>query len=109
MTDKELKKLLSGIQYIPNEGERDELTQIILKAASESLTLKKLKQISVPKSNKGTEEDVEKFGHHGFVKFTKKEINKMPERYQKIFILDDKMVSFRFHNGSYHARYRRKG
>ena len=47
MTDKELKKLLSGIQYIPNEGERDELTQIILKAASESLTLKKLKQISV--------------------------------------------------------------
>ena len=33
----------------------------------------------------------------------------MPERYRKIFIIDDKMVSFRFHNGSYHARYRRKG
>lgn len=33
----------------------------------------------------------------------------MPEKYQKIFIIDDKIVSFRFHNGLYHARYRRKG
>ena len=109
MTDKELKKLLNGVQYIPNEGERDELTQIILKAASESLTLKKLKNMALPANNGSMQNETEKFGNRGFIKFTKKEINKMPERYQKIFILDDKMVSFRFHNGLYHARYRRDG
>ena len=109
MTDKELKKLINGVQYIPNEGERDEITQIILKAASESLTLKKLKKMTLPSGKGQVSDDVSKIGNRGFIKFSKKEINKMPERYQKIFILDDKMVSFRFHNGSYHARYRRDG
>ena len=109
MTDKELKKLLNGVQYIPNEGERDEVTQIILKAASDSLTLKQLKKMTLPTGKGEMSDDVSKIGDRGFVKFTKKEINKMPERYQKIFILDDKMVTFRFHNGLYHARYRRDG
>ena len=92
MTDKELRKLLSGVQYIPHEGERDELTQIILKAASESLTLKKLKKITIPAGNEELLEDVSKIGQRGFVKFTKKEINKMPERYQKIFILSNRTL-----------------
>ena len=47
MTDKELKKVLAGIQQIPNESERDEVTQIILKAAAESITLETLKKITV--------------------------------------------------------------
>ena len=109
MTDQELRKLLNGVQYLPSEGERDELTQIILKAASDSLTLKKIKKMTIPTGKGGLSDDVNKIGKRGFIKFTKKEINKMPERYQKIFILDDKMVSFRFHNGSYHGRYRRDG
>ena len=87
MTDKELKKLLNGVQYIPNEGERDEITQIILKAASESLTLKKLKKMTLPTKNGEMSDDVSKIGNRGFVKFTKKEINKMPERYQKFLYL----------------------
>lgn len=108
MTNKELKKVLEGIQYIPNENERDEITQIILKVANDSITLKKLKRMTAT-VGKGESSDPEQIGARGFIKFSKKEINKMPERYQKIFILDDKMVSFRFHNGSYHARYRRDG
>ena len=72
MTDKELKKLLNGVQYIPNEGERDEITQIILKAASESLTLKKLKKMTRPTKNGEMSDDVSKIGNRGFVKFTKK-------------------------------------
>ena len=39
MTDNELQKVLNAIKYIPSENERDEVTQIILKAASESITL----------------------------------------------------------------------
>ena len=106
MTEKELSKLLNGVQYIPNEGERDEITQIILKAASESLTLKNLKRMTL---STGKCEVSKQSRCQEFIKFTKKEISKMPEKYQKIFILDDKIVSFRFHNGSYHARYRRDG
>ncbi len=108
MTNKELNKVLEAIKYVPNENERDEITQIILKAANDSITLKKLKRMTAT-VGKGESSDLEQIGTRGFIKFTKKEINKMPERYQKIFIIDDKMVSFRFHNGSYHARYRRKG
>ena len=108
MTNKELNKVLEGIKYVPNENERDEITQIILKAANDSITLKKLKKMTAT-VGKGESSDLEQIGTRGFIKFSKKEINKMPERYQKIFIIDDKMVSFRFHNGSYHARYRRKG
>ncbi|MCH5147641.1 MAG: hypothetical protein J1F61_06575 [Clostridiales bacterium] len=44
MNDKELQKVLNAIKYIPEERERDEVTQIILKAASESITLERLKR-----------------------------------------------------------------
>ena len=78
MTDKELKKVLAGIQQIPNESERDEVTQIVLKAAAESITLETLKKITAqPKK----EEKKEQSG--GFVKFTKKEIEQMPEQFKK--------------------------
>ena len=108
MTNKELNKVLEGIKYVPNENERDEITQIILKAANDSITLKKLKKMTAI-VGKGESSDLEQIRTRAFIKFSKKEINKMPDRYQKIFIIEDKMVSFRFHNGSYHARYRRKG
>ena len=38
MTNKELNKVLEAIKYVPNENERDEITQIILKAANDSIT-----------------------------------------------------------------------
>ncbi len=44
LTDDDLHKVLNSIKYIPTEDERDEVTQIILKAASESITLDRLKQ-----------------------------------------------------------------
>ena len=52
MTDKELKKVLAGIQQISNESERDEVTQIVLKAAAESITLETLKKITAQPKNK---------------------------------------------------------
>ena len=71
MTDKELKKVLAGIQQIPNESERDEVTQIILKAANDSITLKKLKRMTAT-VGKGESSDLEQIGTRGFIKFSKK-------------------------------------
>ena len=105
MTDKELKKVLAGIQQIPNESERDEVTQIVLKAAAESITLETLKKINAqPKK----EEKKEQSG--GFVKFTKKEIEQMPEKFKRFFVLDENIVSYRItKDGLYQARLRRDG
>ena len=105
MTNKELEKVLAGIRQIPNENERDEVTQIILKAASESITLETLKKITAkPKK----EEQKEQSG--GFVKFTKKEKEQMPEKFKRFFVLDENIVSYRItKDGLYQARFRRKG
>ena len=105
MTDKELKKVLAGIQQIPNESERDEVTQIVLKAAAESITLETLKKITAqPKKQKKQEQS------GGFVKFTKKEIEQMPEYFKRCIVIDEMMVSYRItYQGYYQVRYRRDG
>ena len=46
VTDRELNKVLKALEQIPNEKERDDAIQIVLKAASESITLERLKKIS---------------------------------------------------------------
>jgi hypothetical protein len=61
MTDKELKKVLAGIQKIPNERERDEVTQIVLKAAAESITLETLKKITAQPKKRREERTVGRF------------------------------------------------
>ena len=46
VTDRELNKVLKALEQIPNEKERDDAMQIVLKAASESITLERIKKIS---------------------------------------------------------------
>ena len=104
MTDRELHKVLNAIKYVPSESERDEVTQIILKAASESITLEALKKLT----KKGAV-DFKETETNGFIKFTKKEINSMPDYLKKLFTVDDKIVTYRFVNGVYQARFRRDG
>ena len=89
---------------MPRESERDEVTQIILKAASESITLEALKKLT----KKGAV-DFKETETNGFIKFTKKEINSMPDYLKKLFTVDDKIVTYRFVNGVYQARFRRDG
>lgn len=72
MTDKELKRILNAIKYVPDEGERDEVTRLILKAASESITLERLKTLTAKEERKTKTKDL---GAGGFIKFTKKESN----------------------------------
>ena len=104
MNDKELQKVLNAIKYIPSESERDEVTQIILKAASESITLERLKKLT-SREDKTNQEH----GANGFIKFTKKEIESMPDNLKRLFVINDKIVSYRFINGVYQARLRRDG
>ena len=105
MTDFELQKVLNAIKYIPSENERDEVTQIILKAASESITLDRLKQLT----KRETKADFKENGTNGFIKFKPKEINSMPDYLKKLFTINDKIVTYRYVNGLYQARFRRDG
>lgn len=105
MTDFELQKVLTAIKYIPSENERDEITQIILKAASESITLDRLKVLT----KKEEKADFKENGTNGFIKFTKKEINSMSDYLKKLFTINDKIVTYRYVDGLYQARFRRDG
>ena len=88
MTDRELNKVLKALEQIPNEKERDDAMQIVLKAASESITLERLKKISSFR-----EEEKKKEEGQGFIKFTKKEIESMPEIIQRLFVFDEKVIT----------------
>ena len=107
MTDKELETILNAIKYVPDESERDEATRLILKAASESITLERLKAITAKEERKTV---VKKVGADKFIKFTKQEINSMPDYLRKLFTINDKIVTYRVtKDGYYQARYRRDG
>lgn len=104
MNDRELQKVLNAIKYIPEDG-RDEVTQIILKAASESITLERLKTLT----SREVKSNGKEHGTSGFVKFTKKEIESMSDNFKKLFVVNDKIVTYRYINGVYQARFRRDG
>ena len=107
MTDKQLDEFLKAIRAIP-EG-NDEAARAVLKAAAESITLETLKSITVKKP-KGKQGNCKNSAQEkGFIKFTRMEIENMPESIQKLFLINDKVVSYRVHNGLYQARYRRDG
>ena len=104
MTDRELNKVLKALEQIPNEKDRTEAIEIVLRAASESITLERLKKISSFR-----EEEKKKEDGQGYVKFTKKEIESMPDYLKKLFAVNDKIITCRYIKGMYQARYRRDG
>ena len=105
MTDRELKKVLNFIDT-PNEKAKDEVIEIILRASAESITLERLKKISFDRDRTKTmEEEGQKY-----LKFTKKEISTMPNDLQRLFAIDEQIVTYRIIFGKYYqARYRRDG
>ena len=107
MTDNELKKLLDTLQYIPDENKRDEATQLMLKSASESITLERLKNITGFESREQDNEEV-------FWKFSAKEISSMPKTFRKEFRTEGCTAHVRKrrsgkNNWNYEIRYRRNG
>ena len=107
MTDNELKKLLDTLQYIHDENKRDEATQLMLKSASESITLERLKNITGFESREQDNEEV-------FWKFSAKEISSMPKTFRKEFRTEGCTAHVRKrrsgkNNWNYEIRYRRNG
>ena len=104
MKDQELAKVLKCLEQIPNERDRADAIEIILKAAAESITLERLKKISSFREEKKAEGK-----EHGYIKFKKKEIESMPDNLKKLFVINDKIVTYRCMRGMYQARFRRDG
>ncbi len=88
MKNRELKKLLECLSYIPDGAKREEATKIIMTALYESIALETIKKVSsIPKK----EESQEKGAFN--LKFTNKEIEKMPKTIQHIFAVNDIIVT----------------
>ena len=96
MTDRELKKVLNFIDA-PNETAKDEVIEIILRASAESITLERLKKISFDRERTKTKEEGQKY-----LKFTKKEISTMPNDLQRLFAIDEQIVTYRIIFGKYY-------
>jgi len=104
LKNKDLVKVLEYIEHLPDEKERDETKAIFLQSAADSTELKRLKL-----KTKGKIVD-EELGEKKYLKFTKEEINEMPDYLKRLFIVDEKIIPYRIVKGSYYqARYRRDG
>ena len=78
MTNQELNNLLDIIKYVP-EDKRDETTNAVLKAAADSLSLEKIKSLTDVNDNRS---DTDLSATE--LKFTKKEISKMPRKFRQL-------------------------
>ena len=112
MTDQELKQLLDALKYVPDENRRDELTQLMLKSASESITLERLKAITA--SDNGRKPDDKSDNEEVFWRFSAKELSLMPKTFRKEFRTQGCTAHVRKRrsgkNGwNYEIRYRRTG
>ena len=119
MTNQELEQLLDFVRTVP-VGNKDEALKLILKLAAESITLETLKNLTdTPRKKSGKtssekqkappEGDAERNDEVGYLTFTKKELEAMPKSFQKAFIVDNRLVKYRYYQGLFQARYRRDG
>ena len=110
MNYKQLQKLNEIIENLKAHPNSDKDVQFILKLAENSLKADILEYL-IPKRKKSLpiKSKESKIQAGGILKFTKKEIEQMPSTYKNIFACNDKIITYRFHNGVYEARYRRDG
>lgn len=101
MKQQELNTLLDFIQK-QNSSETDEVISIVLKMASDSAALKAVKNKPADSTTDGT-------GEKKYLKFTKKEIEQMPDDVKKILVINGRAVPYREVRGLYQARYHRDG
>lgn len=112
MTDQELKQLLDALKYVPDEDRRDELIQLMLKSASESITLERLKAITAKDNGRKPEDKSD--NEEVFWRFSAKELSLMPKTFRKEFRTQGCTAHIRKRrsgkNGwNYEIRYRRNG
>ena len=110
MNYRELIELIEVFKEIPDQAVRDKGVQLMLKATSENVTYDSLTALLIGQSESRAKED-----ENGKpLKFTKQEISKMPTRFRKEFLIDDKIVKCRRrksgkHSTNYEIRYRKHG
>ena len=83
------------VQYAPEE-EQNELASLLAKAASTKTVHRKVT-------------DGNKLSDRGTFTFTNKELSQMSDDTKKLFIYNNNIVRYRYHNGVYQARFRRDG
>lgn len=83
------------VQYAPEE-EQNELASLLAKAASTKTVHRKVT-------------DGNKLSERGTFTFTNKELSQMSDDTKKLFIYNNNIVRYRYHNGVYQARFRRDG
>lgn len=114
MNYKQLKGFLELLEVIPNDEKRNEAVQLIL-SSSDNKDSSKQKPVSQEcQSRQKYNVEMDSTDDTISLIFTKKEIVKMPERFQKLFILQNKIVRCRRRKSgksatNYEIRYRREG
>ena len=120
MTQEQLNTLFKLIKATPDNGS-NELATTVLQIAADSITLETLKTMAgnglqltqgkeepakLPSKGKKENDREQTFG---VLNFSTKELSTMPKAFQKSFIVDNRIVKFRFYEGLFQARYRRDG
>ena len=101
MTEKELSHLTKLIKEVSLSPDADEKIALILKMASESITEDKIKGL--------VDKDDKRKVKSGILKFSKKEMDKMPTSLKNLFAHNDIIVRYRYYKGLFQARYRKNG
>ena len=101
MTEKELSHLTKLIKEVSLSPDADEKIALILKMASESITEDKIKGL--------VDKDDKRKVKSGILKFSKKEMDKMPTSLKNLFAHNDMIVRYRYYKGLFQARYRKNG
>ena len=91
MKRQDLAKVLQCLEQIPDYKSRSFATELMLKAASESVELERIKKTPAYVEDKLKEEEKTVT----YLKFTKKEIEGMSDNLKRLFAINDKIVTYR--------------
>ncbi len=83
MTNQELDNILKTLKSLPDGS--DELARAVLKAAADSITLDKVKELTATVGNKEQTKTKESMNYSEILIFAEKEILKMPRKFRKDF------------------------
>lgn len=83
MTEQDLDNILKTIKSIPDGN--DELARAVLKAAADSITLDKVKELTAKVGQEEQTKTTESMNHSEILIFSEKEILKMPKRFRQQF------------------------
>ncbi|MDE7329617.1 MAG: hypothetical protein K2N30_00765, partial [Clostridia bacterium] len=83
MTNQELDNILKTLKSLPDGN--NELARAVLKAAADSITLDKVKELTATVGNTEQPKPKESMNYSEILIFPKKEILKMPAKFRKDF------------------------